>query len=101
MAGEGLPQAATDGREQSRTLISQGETEVIVSPIETTGSVAIRFWDGDAIAVFIGWSEDVTQVNGFPMEQGEFLTLDIDTSAQQIYALAVGGEADMRVIATN
>lgn len=101
MAGEGLPQPSTDGRQSDRQVIQPGETELLTSPIEKTGSVLIRFWQGDADEVYVGWDEDVGPLDGFPLLEEEFVSLQIDASAQDIYATAIGGEADMRIISMN
>lgn len=102
MGGEGLGIPSNDGRAYtSVTLDTAGEAESLLPATTETGSVAIRAWNLNGAAIYIGWDENVTISTGFPLENGESLSFEIDNSEQQIWAVGEQDNETVKVIATN
>lgn len=102
MGGEGLPVPPNDGRAYTAvTLDAASEPEQLLPSTTQTGSVVIRAWTVSGDAVYIGWDDDVTPSTGFPLEQGDTLSIQIDNEQQSIWAVGESAGDELRVIAIN
>lgn len=102
MGGEGINTPSNEGRAYtSVTLDTAGEPESLLPATTETGSVAIKAWNLTGDAVYIGWDDQVTIATGFPIEDGQSISLELDNSEQQIWAVSEQDGEAVKILATN
>lgn len=68
-------------------LDSTTDPEDIFSDVDETTSIIIRALPGNAGNVFVGFDGSVTANNGFPLEAGDTLSMDLDVGEQDIFII--------------
>jgi len=103
----GLRTPSTKGVEYGRVVFeaftsgNSVEPTEVFSPIEDTGSVALKCPETNSGAIFIGWDDDVDLEEGFPLYAKDGVSFDLNTNSQPIYAVANTSADQLRVISTN
>lgn len=102
IGGDELDQPSTEGVDFGRTVVGEASTnEVILSPTESTGSIIIRAEVENAGQVFLGFDDSVDDTNGFQMEAGDVISMDIDALSQPIFVFALNANDAVRFMALN
>lgn len=100
MSGSEKP--PTDGTEYGVVSLSAvGEPELVFQLGTESKTVAIRAEEGNNSQIYLGWDDDVDSNNGFPLYQGEMITMELDVSSQEIYMDGDSVGDSVRVIAIN
>lgn len=103
----GLRVPSTDGKENRRVLFEEYtesndvEPTLVTDPGVSTGSIVMRCPATNEGGIFIGWGEDVTLENGYPLYARDGLGIDLDVSVQDIYAVADTAADELRILTTN
>lgn len=102
LGGEGVRTPPTDGSYYGPVILpDEGDLARVVPDGINTGSIAIKCISTSE-SVYLGWDQDVDETEGFPLEEGESLSLDLDSDSQGIWAYSTTSDPDeLRVIATN
>lgn len=94
-------ETATSGPTYGDTTPSSANDATLVFPLGTeTESVAIIAHPDNSDKMFIGFDDNLDTSNGFPLESGASLTIDLDVAQQGIYAVAETQGDSVRFIAT-
>lgn len=98
---EGLRSPPTAGVFSGEVILpdSNDPTRIPIDE-DKTGSVAIRAWDNQGV-VYVGWTSEVDQDSGFPLEDGQTLSLDIDLRGEDVWMVPEVEGDSVRVISTN
>lgn len=97
----GLDQPATNGESYGSQDISDSDpTRVIPADVES-GSYIVRAGENNTGTIYLGWDDDVTSSNGFPLKSEESFSADINNASQQLWAIADNNGDELRHIATN
>lgn len=98
--GEGKKIPQTEGKDYRAISFGSANTVEQISPAALkSGTIIIRAWSVTN-AVHIGWDEDVTVNDGFPLEEGDSLALDLDVNEQPVHGVAEDSGDELRVIVT-
>jgi hypothetical protein len=105
MAGGGVPSTsgknkpATSGTTYGRQVLeSTTEAERIFSlGIEST-SVLIQANPNNSDVVYVGWDNSVDADSGVILEAGTSISLDVDLSQQNVFALPASADDDVRFL---
>jgi len=73
----------------------------VLNTNRATGSVSVRAPDTNIAPVFIGFDDDVTRDNGFPLYPRDAVGLDLNLRQQEIYVVAAEDADEVRYIVTN
>lgn len=93
--------AANTGAGYDRTLFTTAnDPERIIGVGIETSSVLLRTNPDNNGVIYVGFDDDVTTSNGFPMEPGDAITISIDVAEEGIWAVADTQNDDIRWIAT-
>jgi len=77
---------ANSGEEYGETTAgSAGDTSLVLGVGTDTSTVSIRAMFDNAGVVYVGFDDSVDATNGFFLEAGDAISLDIDNSNQPIY----------------
>lgn len=96
-AGASTP--SNEGTNGVEVLESTTDAERILDVgIETT-SVSIRAPSDNAGDVFLGFDEDVDSSDGYPLEPGDAISLDIDISNAPMFAIPNNANDEVRFLA--
>lgn len=63
-----------------------------------TDSIVVRSLPGNGDITYIGWDSDVDSGSGFPLEAGDSLSVEIDVSSQEVYAIANSGTQTLAIL---
>jgi hypothetical protein len=97
----GLRTPPSNGSYYGSTVASgAGDVVRVIPEAIETGSFIVRAWNNSG-PIYIGWDEEVDDISGFPLEDGQSLTMDLDASDQGIYFFAPAVGDSVRVLATN
>lgn len=83
----------TNGSNGSVVFNNTTDVERIVDPTLDASTVAVYVETGK---LYIGFSDDVDSVNGFPIVAQNGLVLTLDTSVQSLYGIADTAPTDVR-----
>ena len=98
---EGLRVAPSAGAFYGEVILPDENEPTQVSGGDVpTGSLAIRAWDNVG-TVYIGWDSDVDEDNGFPLDEGETLSVDINLDSEDMWILPETAGDSVRIISTN
>lgn len=86
------------GRKQ---FIETNDVDNVMDPTMETESWILRGHPSNDGVIYIGWDEDVTVDNGFPISAGDAVAIDMDNSKQVVYAVADTAGDELRYIATS
>lgn len=98
MSGPAPPATDSAGYDVTSFSAANDPTEIITSGT-VTGSVVLRAIPGNGGIVYIGFNSNVTTSNGFPLEAGDSLSLDIDIDKQPLWGTADTGGDEIRWLA--
>jgi len=70
---------------QTEELNSANTAERVIPIGRSTSSVIMRALPANSGMLYIGFDNNVTVTNGFPLEAGDSLSLDIDVDKQPIW----------------
>lgn len=102
VGGEGRTQPATEGPAFGvRDFTGTTDPEPIFPVGTVTGSVLVQANPNNGDNIFIGWDDTVDATNGIIMEPGDTITIDIDTSDQNLFAVPANAADELRFLATN
>lgn len=104
MPGEGIRTPPSDGVGYDKVVISDTSTPIeLVGPAEGAGSVVVRSWQsgGNSGTIYVGWDNQVDSSTGFPLEDGDSITLEISTESQSIWIIGDTQNDEVRYLATN
>lgn len=99
VGGEGLDQPSTEGDHGVIQADAAGESYRAV-PEQKTGSFIIRAWNNAGV-IYIGFNEDVDTNDGFPMEDGDIISIDLDSQAEDVFFYAQNAGDQIRYITVN
>jgi hypothetical protein len=80
-----------------KTLNSTTDPERLVSIGTETRSIAIIAETG---RIYVGFDDNLDSDNGFPLDEGVSISLDLDVNQEDIYVLPEASGNDVRWIAT-
>lgn len=95
---------STTGREPPASSGGYGQVDVGTDAVPildfdtSTLSVAVRAPDSNGEIVYVGFDEDVTTSDGFPLPAGEGVTFDLNASVQPVYAIAPAAGQEIRYL---
>jgi len=98
---QGLRQPPTEGKGYGTKIVSVSTAEPVITVGDKTGSIALRASPNNSGTVYIGWNGSVTSANGFPLEKGDSISLDLNADTQNIYVIGTAASDEIRWIATN
>lgn len=91
-------QGAGYGRKQ---FVETNDVDNLIDPTLETESVILRAHPDNGGAIYVGWDDEVTTDDGFPLSPGDAVTFDVDNSRQIIYGVADEAGDEIRFIATS
>lgn len=96
----GKQSPSTVGTDYNAETFSDADESQSVFDLETqSGSIIVRAHpDNDGI-VYLGWDEEVTTENGFPLEAGDAITVDINVGSQGLFGVADTDGDELRYMA--
>lgn len=93
---------ANSGQDYGATTAgSAGDTTLILDVGTDTSTIAIRAMHDNAGFVYVGFDDSVDDTNGFFLQAGDAVTLDIDNSNQPVYAHFGTSGDQVRYLAVN
>lgn len=99
---EGLNQPSTTGEGFDTSDLDAANDAERVFPIGlNSGSIIMRAAPGNAGPVYLGFDDTVTTSNGFPLEAGDTISIDIDVSQQAIFFVGNNAADEIRWMAIN
>lgn len=98
VGGEGKSVPATEGTIAKSVALSSANTPVeIISSSADTRFIGIKAHSNTGV-IFIGWSASVDVNSGFPLEDGQSISFDLDVKEQPVYAVADTAGDTVRII---
>lgn len=96
----GQEPAANEGAGYDREILDVAGSPERITPIgEETSSIAIKAGLSNSGTIYVGWNENVDSGDGFPLDTGEGITLDLDIKEQGVYVVADTANDEVRWIA--
>lgn len=100
VSGSGRDAAFNKGEAYgAEVLESTSEPEPIFNLGVESGSIAIRAHPNNSGIIYVGWDDQVDSTTGFPLNAGESISMELDVSNQEVYAIPDTGNDEVRVIA--
>lgn len=97
--GSGNP-VATEGTSYGEKLFDGSSDPEIVIPIgDESSSWIIKALSSNTGDVYVGWDDDVDSSNGFPLASGEAVSVDLDNSNQNVWAVSDNSNEGVRFLA--
>jgi hypothetical protein len=84
-----------------KVFVNSNDPDNVMDPTLETESWILRAHPQNEGIIYLGWDEDVTTENGFPLSAGDASSMDMDNSKQVIYAVADTAGDELRYIATS
>lgn len=82
-----------------KTFSNANNADQIIAAGTVTGSVIIRTNPNNGGIVYIGFDSNVTTSNGFPLEAGDSISIDIDVDKESLWGVADTANDDVRWLA--
>lgn len=84
-----------------KQFVEAHDVDNVMDPTMETESWILRAHPDNQGIIYLGWDDDVTEDNGFPLSPGDATTMDMDNSKQVVYAIADTSGDELRYIATS
>jgi hypothetical protein len=81
-------------------FVNANDVDNVMDPTMETQSWSVRAHPENGGIIYIGWDEELTVDNGFPLSAGNTVAFDMDNSRQVLYAVADTAGDEVRYIAT-
>lgn len=102
--------ASTGGRDSpanegagndSKTVGTADDPELVIPTGTETNSILIRAVDGNSGKIFIGFGDTTSVDNGFPLQPGDSVSLSLNTDEEPVYFVGETVGDEIRWIATS
>lgn len=84
-----------------KRFVETEDPDNLIDPTLETESIILRAHPDNTGEIFVGWDDEVTAEDGFPLSPGDAVTFDVDNSRQVIYGVANSAGDQIRFIATS
>ena len=99
VGGEGLRVPPSAGENGAIVAVQDNSVQRAIPAGIETGSFALRAWDNNE-TIYIGYDETVDDATGFPMEDGEVISVDLNAAVQGVFFFAEQAGDGIRYITT-
>lgn len=83
----------------SNQIQSANEPQRVIPEGIETGSYAVYAVTVSGDYIYLGWDEDVTTSDGFPLQEDRSFTVDLSNESQPLYMVSANSGDEVRVIA--
>lgn len=102
ISGSELDQPSTEGEGYGRATLSAINDPERIFPLDTeTGSIIIRANPDNAENIYLGFDDTLTTTNGFAMESGDTISIDINVAQQAIWFVGEDANDSVHWMAIN
>lgn len=92
---------ASEGTGYGNTDLETSDAKSVIPADTESESWVIKAHQDNSGVVYLGWDDDVTTSNGFPLEAGDGLSVDINNSVQAVYGIAAAAGDSVRYMAVD
>lgn len=97
-----LSQPSTEGTGYGSTVLDSANTPKRIFEVgQQSGSIIMRADLSNSNPIFLGFDDNVTVNNGFPLEAGDSISIDLDVRSQDIFFVGAGAGDSIRWLAIN
>lgn len=97
LSGKDTP--STEGVGYGRQVFSTAQdAERIFALGQETGAVLVRANPDNSDDIYVGFDDDVDNNNGFPLQKGESIEMDMDIDKQNLWGYAMSANDDVRFL---
>lgn len=78
--------------------LETGDPEIVIPIDVESSSWVIKAPPANNDLVYIGWDDNLTTSNGFPLDAAEALSVDMNNQQQPLYGVAAQGGDELRYL---